>query len=413
MQHYFGPQNVTKRSAMKSYGIVFFIFVIFFAGWYLGRQKSGWASATDEEAGLSNVGLVSENYQGADFQLFWDVWEDIKENYVKQPVDEVELYYGALRGMLAATGDPYSDFYPPDLTEEFNEELAGHFSGIGIEVGRRNDIIVVIAPLSGTPGDEAGLRPGDAILAVDGEETFSLSLNEVVNLIRGEEGTDVVLTILSEKDDTPRDVLLTRKKIEHIGLRWEFLENGIANVKLSSFDKETESLLNRFVLEMQKRGDVKGIVLDLRNNPGGFLDMSIEAASEWIEQGTIVRERDRQGEERVHQARGRARLAGVPTVVLINEGSASASEIVAGALQDYGVATVIGQTSFGKGSVQKYEILPDGSSYRLTVALWFTPNERQIDELGIKPDREVELTEEDINAGRDPQLDRALELLAP
>jgi len=412
MQQYFGPSNnLTKRSAVKSYGIVFLIFLAFFGGWLVARRGTS-VGNVNESKDLQNVGLLSENYNAdPDFQTFWDVWTDIRDNYVRQPIDETKLFYGAMSGMLRATEDSYSDFFDPELTKAFNEELSGSFNGIGVEIGRRNDAIVIITPLEGSPGEQAGLRPGDIVLTVDGKEIFGLSLEEVVSMIRGEIGTTVALTVISEADEQPREILVERQKIEHIGLRWEFLENDIAHINLSSFDKDSENLLNQFIREMQNRGGVDGIILDMRNNPGGFLDMSIEVASEWVNNGVVVKEKDNKGEERVHHSRGNPRLENIPTVILVNEGSASASEIVAGALQDFGLAQVVGKKTFGKGSVQKYEILPDGSSYRLTIALWYTPNDRQIEKDGIVPDFEVELTEEDINAGRDPQLDRALELL--
>lgn len=411
MKQYFGPnQQGARRSPFKSYAVVLLLMIVFFGGWYVGRGRTlGAEGASDRD--VKNVGLVSSVYKGeSDFSLFWDVWEDIQQNFVDQPVDDVDLFYGAMQGLVNAVGDPYSDFFDPETAAAFDEELAGSFTGIGVEIGIKNDQLVVIAPLEGSPGDLAGLRAGDAILAVNEQETFQMSLDQAVSLIRGEEGTDVTLVVLSSGAEEPRNVVITRATIDHIGMRWEYLENNIVHVKLASFNQDTENLFNQLVREIQSR-DVKGIVLDMRNNPGGFLDMSIEVSSEWVEDGVIVRERDHNGDERLHHARGRARLADIPTVVLINQGSASASEIVAGALQDYGSATLIGETTFGKGSVQKYQNLEDGSSYRLTVAKWFTPQDRAIDEEGIHPDEVIELTDEDFNNDLDPQLERALELL--
>ncbi len=409
MSDYFGPNQVTKKSWAKSYGIVFALIITFFSGWFLGSGRTLGDRTSAADTQLRQKGLISSSYQGApDFQLFWDVWDNIKSEYIHQPVSDSDLFYGAMRGLLSALDDPYSEFYDPELAEIFDQELSGSFSGIGVEVGIKKGQLVVIAPLDGSPGDLAGLRAGDHILSIDDVDTAFLSLDEAVSRIRGEEGTTVTLLVQNESDD-PRTITITRKKIEHTGLRWEMLEGGIAHLKLSSFDEETENLLNQFI--RQESDGIKGIVLDLRNNPGGFLDMAIEVSSEWVEHGIILRERDHAGEERQHHSRGRARLAGIPTVVLVNEGSASASEIVAGALQDYGVATIIGKTTFGKGSVQKYETLEDGSSFRLTVAKWFTPRERAIDEAGIVPDVEIDLTEEDFDNSQDPQLDAALQIL--
>lgn len=411
MQKYFGPNQSKRVASVKSYAVVAFIVLAFVVGWQAGAKRSVFAEGAEGQGHVLNTGSIDHRISGdVDFAQFWKVWNDIKANYVKQPVNEVDMFYGAVRGMITALGDPYSDFYDPEMAADFAEELSGSFSGIGVEIGRRNGSIIVMTPLSDSPGEQAGLKPGDAILAIDQQETTDMALDEAVSLIRGEEGTVVNLIVLSKGDHEPRNVAVTRRKIEHTGLRWEY-RDGYAYLKMSSFDEETDELLNKFIKEAETRGDIGGIVLDLRNNPGGFLDMAIEASSEWVEDGVIVRERDHDGTERLHHARGRARLAGIKTVILVNEGSASASEILAGALQDYGVATIVGKTTFGKGSVQKYEGLDDGSSFRLTVARWYTPKERAIDEVGITPDIEVDLTEDDFNAERDPQLDAAIRII--
>lgn len=407
----FGPTTVRTKSGMKQYGIVFVILLSFFGGWYLGHGRT----LPDASMGSSRVTNTFSNSKAGnkeiDFDLFWQVWNDIKNSYVTQPIDETKLFYGAMRGMVSAIGDPYSDFFDPETAAAFDQELSGSFSGIGVEIGKRDGTIVVIAPLEGSPGARAGLKPGDIILAIDKQDALDMPLDQAVSLIRGEEGTPVELLVLEKGGSEPRSVSVTRQKIEHVGLRWSY-QDGLAVLKLSGFDSETDALLNTFIREVEARDDVRGIVLDLRNDPGGYLEMAIEVASEWIEEGVVVRERDNTGEERQHQARGRARLAKFKTVVLVNEGSASASEIVAGALQDYGVATLVGQTTFGKGSVQKYESLEDGSAFKLTVAKWFTPEGRAIDEIGITPDVEVDLTEQDFNADRDPQMQKALEILS-
>lgn len=413
MQDYFGPDSrYSKKTFIKSYGVMILLIIVFIAGYFFGKNQNGKNYLSAEDLDVQNQGLVAANYalSAPDFQMFWDVWQEIKTEYVKQPVNETELFYGAMRGLLSAVDDPYSEYYDPEMAARFNEELSGSFSGIGVEIALKNDLLVVVTPLEGSPGFYAGLRPGDIIVSIEDQETFDMPLDVAVSLIRGEEGTPVTLGVVSG-DQELKTVVITRQTIEHTGMRWEVLDGGIAHLKLSSFDEESEELLNQFIREEVETGNVKSIILDMRNNPGGFLDMAIEVASEWIEQGIVLRERDNSGEERQHHARGRARLSSIPTVVLVNEGSASASEIVAGALQDYGLARLIGMTTFGKGSVQKYESLDDGSAFRLTVAEWFTPFERAINEVGVAPDIEIDLTEEDFDADRDPQLDKALELL--
>jgi carboxyl-terminal processing protease len=412
MRQYFGPNQTARRASLRNYLLVVLLAVTFFGGWHVGT-RSQQAAIVSGSTTVTNTGSVSSVYSAApDFDLFWDLWEQVKKEYVGQPVDEAQLFYGAMGGMVQALGDPYSQFFDPETAAAFDEELSGSFSGIGVEIGIKNDLLVVIAPIADSPGDQAGLRPGDKILAIGGIETFGMPLAEAVSLIRGEEGTPVVLTILGDGAEIPREISVPRRKIEETGLRWEYLGGDILHIKLSSFDQDSENLMNKLIREINGGRAVRGIVLDLRNNPGGYLDMAIEIASEWVEQGIVVRERDFAGEERQHHARGRARLSAYKTIVLVNEGSASASEIVAGALQDYALATLVGKTTYGKGSVQKYESLEDGSAFRLTVAKWYTPKERAIDEVGIQPDVDVELTPEDFNADRDPQLEKALELLA-
>ncbi len=410
MPQSFGPTTTRAKTGMKQYGIVFAILLAFFSGWYLGHGRTLPDAASGGSRVTNTFGNSQAENKEIDFDLFWQVWNDIKTSYVSQPIDETKLFYGAMRGMVAAIGDPYSDFFDPATAAAFDQELSGSFSGIGVEIGKRNGTIVVIAPLEGSPGARAGLQPGDIILAINKQDALDMPLDQAVSLIRGEEGTTVDLLILEKDAEEPRTISVLRQKIEHVGLRWSY-QDGIAILKLSGFDSETDALLNAFIREVEGREDVRGIVLDMRNDPGGYLEMAIEVASEWIEEGVIVRERDNTGEERQHQARGRARLANYPTIVLVNEGSASASEIVAGALQDYAEAILVGQTTFGKGSVQKYESLSDSSAFKLTVAKWYTPEGRAIDEVGITPDVVVELTEDDFNPDRDPQLDKALELL--
>lgn len=410
MQNTFGPGRQLPRSGYKQYAFVAALILVFFGGWYVGRGRTLPAGAENGSHVVNTFSPGQTDNANIDFNLFWQVWNDVKKNYVKQPVDETTLFYGAMRGMMAAIGDPYSDFFDPKTAAEFDQELSGTFSGIGVEIGKRNGAVVVIAPLDGGPGAQAGLKSGDIILAIDKHEALDIPLDQAVSLIRGEEGTTVELTVLSKGAKEPRTVAVKRQKIEHTGLRWSY-EDGIAVVKLNAFDNDIDQLMNNFIRDLETHKDVKGIVLDLRNDPGGYLEMAIEVASEWIEDGIIVRERDNTGTERQHQARGRARLAGYKTVILVNEGSASAAEIVAGALQDTKKATLVGKTTFGKGSVQKYESLEDGSAFKLTVAQWFTPDGRAINEVGIKPDIEVDLTEADFNADRDPQMLKAIELL--
>jgi carboxyl-terminal processing protease len=333
----------------------------------------------------------------------------VKQNYVHQPVADTKLFYGALTGIVSAVEDPYTVFFDPDMAKKFQQELEGAFEGIGAELGIKNKQLTIIAPLSGTPAERAGLKAGDAILAIDGKDTIDMALDYAVSLIRGVKGTEVNLTIWREDWEKPKDFKITRDRIEIASVKWEMKKN-IAYVEINHFNEDTTKRFNQAIVEMLSKNP-KGIILDLRNNPGGFLDGAVDIAGEWIEKDVIVIEQMDDGQKNEERSDGLARLQNLKTIVLVNEGSASASEIVAGALQDYGKATIVGKKTFGKGSVQNFESLPDGSAVKITVAEWLTPKGRLIDKEGVVPDLEVDLTEEDYNASRDPQMDKAIEIL--
>ncbi len=358
-----------------------------------------------------------------DFQQFWDVWDYVKNSYVQDSVSDEQLFYGALQGMLASLEDPYSVYLEPKVSEEFTTELSGNFEGIGAEIGIRDELLTVIAPLTGTPAYRAGLRSGDIILKIDNMETRGISLEEAVTNIRGEKGTEVILSVAREGEDGVQEVSIVRDTIEIDSVRFisrsigdaneeefKLMDGDIALVELLYFNENTLSDWNVTVQKIIE-ANPKGIILDLRNNPGGFLGTAIEIAGEWANGSPVVQEKHRDGTIIEHRARRVARFADIPTVVLINGGSASGSEIVAGALQDYGLATLVGETSFGKGSVQDLRSFPDGSSVKLTIAKWLTPLGRSINEEGITPDVEVEMTREQYEQNLDPQLEKALEIL--
>ena len=369
--------------------------------------------------------------EDVDFKQFWQTWEYVRDNYVKSDVPETQLFYGALAGMVASLRDPYSVFFQPEISEKFDEELSGSFEGIGAEIGIKNDRLTIIAPLPGTPADKAGLRPGDKVLAIDSESTLGIALDYAVSIIRGEKGSEVILRILSNGDEEAKDVSIIRGKIEIDSVRFTrkqkdgdddtykddnyeedfaLMDDEIAYLELLYFNDNTLADWNQTVQKILAK-DPKGIILDLRNNPGGFLQTAIEISGEWVNGKTVVMESLRSGFKIEHHAKRQARFENIPTVVLVNRGSASGSEIVAGALQDYGAATIMGEITFGKGSVQDLRKFKDGSSVKLTIAEWLTPNGRNINEEGIVPDIEVEMTREDYDADLDPQLDAALEFL--
>ncbi|MDD5110751.1 MAG: S41 family peptidase [Patescibacteria group bacterium] len=349
---------------------------------------------------------------GVNFQEFWQVWDYVKENYVQGNVSDRELFYGSLRGMVDAVGDPYSVFLEPTTSAEFQQDLSGSFEGIGAEIGLRNSAITIIAPLPGNPAERAGLRAGDVIMTINGESTAGMPLDAAVQRIRGPRGTRVTLTIGRDAEVTPRKYTVVRETIEVVSVTWQALANNIAYIQLKSFSEDTEERF-RLAAEQIMRSKPRGVILDLRNNPGGFLTTAIEVASYWTgPDRVVVSEQQRNRQPVGHESTNPTALfEGIPTVVLINGGSASASEIVAGALQDYQLAKLVGETSFGKGSVQDLHPLEDGSAVKLTIAKWLTPAGRQIDKTGIKPDIEVAPAAEDADPRQDPQLDKAIELL--
>lgn len=394
-------------------GLLVFVFVLtsFSLGMFVGRQAGIRSLVPTGEGVVLGIGSTPSTTlsDDVDFGMFWDVWNHVKDNYYRQPVSDKELFYGALHGLLQGAGDPYSIYFDPEEAQRFNEDLEGSFGGVGMEIGIRDEQLQVIAPLPGTPAEKAGLRAGDKIYAIDEEDTFEMSVEDAVQKIRGELGTEVVLLIGRDDRGEVEEVLLTRSLIHVDSLKWE-MKDGIATLTLSSFNPDVPVLFDQAIQEMLTQ-DVKGIILDLRNDPGGRLDVAVSVASEWVDGQPVLLERI-QGVDHPMFGAGHPRLVGIPTVVLVNGGSASASEIVAGALGDYDFATLVGETTFGKGSVQDYQELEDGSSVKLTVAEWLTPLGGSIHETGITPDIIIEYTREDFEAGTDPQMDVALQVLA-
>lgn len=347
-----------------------------------------------------------------DFNLFWNVWDTLEKQYVdKDKLDDKKMFYGAIKGLVDSLGDPYTIFMEPKVAQEFSNDLAGTFEGIGAEIGKKNDIITIVAPLADMPAEKAGLKAGDKIYAINGQMTAGLSIDEAVNKIRGPKGTEVVLTIFRDSFDKAKDFKITRQTIIVKSVRTKLADNGIFIIAITNFNDDTSELFKRAAAEAVEKNP-RGIILDLRNNPGGYLETAIDVASEWIDQGVVVTEQFNPEKKNEYLHRGRARLKDFPTVVLVNQGSASASEIVAGAIKDDGKATLVGMKTFGKGSVQTLEEMKDGSSVKITVAKWLTPKGYNINREGIAPDLEVDLTMEDYNNNKDPQMDKAVEILS-
>ncbi len=365
------------------------------------------AQATEEPEELIRRDV---DFAGEDLDLLWEVWEIVQEDFDGQLPPEDELTYAVIRGLLESLDDEYTRFTPPEAAELVRERMEGTFEGIGAFV-RENDegLTEIVRPMDGQPADQAGLQSGDVVIGVDGESVTDRTLDEVIALIRGPEGTDVTLTIRREGVE-PFDVTITRAFIEIPIVESEMLEEGVAYVHLTSFSANAEEQLAGALEELLAQNP-EGLILDLRDNPGGFLDQSIAVADLFLPEGVVLYERSRtQDIDEVYRSETGGIAEEIPLVVLINQGSASASEIVAGAIRDQDRGVLIGETTFGKGSVQLTHTLSDGSELRVTIARWYLPSEQSIDGNGIAPDIEVE-TPEDLGGENDGQLQRAIEYL--
>jgi len=343
------------------------------------------------------------------FQLFWEVWKIVQENYYGDLPDMQTVTYGAIRGMLETLGDEYTSFIEPDIAAILEEDASGSFQGIGAFVRMREDgKLEIVGIIEGSPAEAAGLQDGDLVVAVDGQSIVGYSLYEAIILIRGPAGTDVTLTVERPSEGETFDVTVTRARIEIPVVEWEMLDEGIGYIHLREFSatatEQLEESLRQILADRPK-----GLILDLRNNPGGWLDQAVRVADLFLDDGVVLIERSYDGEEIFRSYDGDL-AEDIPLVVLVNGGSASASEIVAGAIQAHGRGILVGERTLGKGSVQRPYRLSDGSELRVTVARWYTPNDVAIHGQGLTPDIEVPFPE-DAGPDGDPQLDRAIEYL--
>jgi carboxyl-terminal processing protease len=345
------------------------------------------------------------------FKPFWEAWELVHTQYVDQPVDDLALMQGAISGMLAALGDQHTSYMDPQEFTDANAGLEGSYEGIGAYVDTSGEYLTVISPIKGSPAEAAGLRPGDKIIAIDGEDMTGIAPELARRSVLGPAGSTVALTIVREGEEEPLIFEITRAKIVVASVEHEMLENGIGYVKLNTFG-DTTSKDMRDALKDIMSNKPRGLILDMRNNGGGYLQTAVEVVSQFIPDGVVLIERYGDGSRDTYEAIRGGLATDIPLVVLVNEGTASASEIVAGAIQDYERGKLVGMTTFGKGSVQIWSPLSDNQgAVRVTIAKWLTPKERTIHEIGLTPEFEVELTEEDFKADLDPQLDKAIEVL--
>ncbi len=347
------------------------------------------------------------------YGLLWEALNIVQSKYIDAGnIDAQKVLYGAISGAVRAAGDEYTEFFDPETFASFKTELQGSFSGIGAEIGMRNDNITIIAPLDDSPAQKAGIQAQDYIISINGESTSGMKVDQAVSKIRGEEGTQVTLTLLREGGNGTFDVTITRQKIELKSVKLDYKEsNGkrVAVITISRFGDDTQELLEAAITDIN-RNNPAAVIVDLRNNPGGYLDTSVEVASEWLEKDKlVVKEAHSEKDVVNYNSTGSNRLGKFKTIVLLNGGSASASEILAGALKDNGKALLVGQKSFGKGSVQELVPLGSNMAVKVTIAKWITPGGKNLNHDGLEPDIEVDMTAEDYTAGRDPQLNRALE----
>jgi len=345
------------------------------------------------------------------FLPFWESWEIVHDQFVDQPLDDKKLMQGAIDGLLESLGDPNSSYMDPDQYEQANMKYEGEYEGIGAYIDTSGDYVTIISTMPGSPAEAVGLMPGDQVLAVDGEDMTGIDGSLVIRRILGPAGTKVTLSIRREGVADTLEFEITRAKITIASVTYEMLEDDIAYIQLNDFGTRTTREF-RDALEELITDDTCGLILDLRGNPGGLLSTSIEVTSELLADGIVLIERFGDGEEQIYEVEPGGIATDVPLVVLINGGSASASEIVAGAIQDTERGILVGETTFGKGSVQIWTPLSnEAGAIRVTIARWYTPNDRQIAEIGLTPDVEVLFTEQDMEAGFDPQLDKAIEIL--
>lgn len=391
----------------KFIGAIAVIFAAYSFGFYAGESS---IPSLYKVRGVTNT---ETRVNDADFNVFWDAWKTAADKYVdRKTIDPQKMVYGAIKGMVASLGDPYSSFFTPDQSKMLEDDISGSFSGIGAEIGFKNGVLTIIAPLNDSPAQKTGLRAGDKIIKIDNGFTGELSLEEAVTKIRGERGTHVVLNIMREEFTEPRDFAITRDtiKVPLVALRME--QENIAYIQLFNFlgdiDQEFQTVARQALAQGAKK-----VVLDLRNNAGGFLDSAIETASFFVPEGEIVAIEDfgNNGKQRNEfHSKGYRYFQKMPVVLLIDGGSASAAEIVAGALKDARNIPLVGEKTFGKGSVQEVVDLANGTSIKITVAKWLTPSGASIHEQGIEPTVKVEMTAQDKDEGKDPQLAKALEI---
>jgi carboxyl-terminal processing protease len=383
-------------------------------GWQLGVRFEGNRAAAQQQAieqqflgGTASGAVVTDPERQVDLSVFWQVWHLLLNHYIQpQDLKATPMLMGAVQGMVAAIGDPYTVFMPPEQTNEFHDALSGALQGIGAELSMKDGDVTVVSPLKGSPAQKAGLLPGDVILAVDDKSTDGMTLPDVVSHIRGKKGTHVKLTIGRSGHAKPLTLTITREDITVPSVEHELKKTAsgsVGYIAINQFGDDTVQEVTAAAQDLMHQ-HMDSLLIDLRFNGGGYLDGAVDLSSMFLKEGKVVSVKQRDGDPANHYVSGNPLLPEIPMAILINGGSASASEIFAGAMQDYGRAKIIGVKSFGKGTVQEVIDLPGGSSLRVTIAHWFTPKGRNLAKEGITPDIVIDRTDADIAANRDPQL---------
>ena len=394
--------GLNKRKIITLFCAAGLLSAVFASGFFLGKSQAEYIVFPPSDVDMS---------------LFWESWKTLQKKYLnKEEIDPQKMIYGAIGGMVKSLGDPYTVFFNPEENKRFMEDVSGKFEGVGMEIGIRKGQLQIIAPLEGTPAQKIGLRAGDKILKINDTLNSDISVEEAVNLIRGQKGTHVTLTISRNGWDSPKEFKITRDVIQVPSLKWELKSTpegeSVAYIKIYQFSAKAGSDFQKAAAEILK-SPAKKIIVDLRNNPGGYLEVAQDISGWFLKNGDIVVIEDFGGkrEKKDYKSSGPSKFTEYPMIILINQGSASGSEILAGALRDNRGVKLLGEKSFGKGSVQEVSDLKGGSSLKITIAKWLTPKGELINEKGLEPDINVEMTDQDYDEEKDPQLNKALEEL--
>ncbi len=382
----------------------------FYGGFYFGKRGYD----VEIKKNPPEINIINKNVgdKTIDFALFWEVWNLVNRDYLERPVDPQIMLYGAMKGVVESLGDPYSAFLPPDMNEAVNDSINSSYQGIGAELALRENQLIIVAPLDGSPAKEMGIRAGDVIFEIEGESTAGITVTEAVLKIRGDAGTTITLLIGREGEDA-KEYKITRGVIKVDSVLWEDKGDGTAYIRISRFGQETDNEWDKVVKAIgEQMTQLDAIILDLRGNPGGYMMSPVYIAGDFFSNKVVVIQQSATGSEvPLRSPKKNGAFEDVPRVfVLIDEGSASASEILAAAMKDNFDAVLVGMKSFGKGTIQDARDFNDGSGIHITTGKWLTPSKDWVHKVGIEPDVKVEISKEDIEGGIDTQLNKALEL---